>query len=99
MLYLFQEPVKQIKLEEGVEEGLDSTPVSPAQSEVKRFEKYCFFYNSNKIDLQQNLFKIKVGKPFLIMIVQLTGVILKQPTLMGVMQFHEFEYLNNLLFP
>lgn len=52
MLYLFQEPVKQIKLEEGVEEGLDSTPVSPAQSEVKRFEKYCLFYNSNKIGLQ-----------------------------------------------
>lgn len=49
MLYLFQEPVKQIKLEEGVEEGLDSTPVSPAQSEVKRFKKYCLFYNNNKI--------------------------------------------------
>ncbi|KAG8293548.1 putative DNA helicase ino80 [Homalodisca vitripennis] len=30
----FKEPIKQIKLEEGVEEGFESTPTSPAPSEV-----------------------------------------------------------------
>ncbi|XP_054271279.1 chromatin-remodeling ATPase INO80 [Macrosteles quadrilineatus] len=33
----FKEPVKHIKLEEGFEEGFDSTPASPAQSEASGF--------------------------------------------------------------